>query len=368
MADYAQLIYYLKSIKLNSLSSPIIGFGGSYGGFLSVWFSIKYPQWIDGCIAASAAILDFENEIPNINPKFYAETMTYATSTAGGGNDLCVNNIRNSWNKIFNLTKTENGRQQLSEIFNLCSNLNNKTIAEAIAFWQADSISFMSMGSYPYASSYMTNGNGILPPYPLRYACNTYMNKHFNLNGNDILFALRDFSGVFYNITNKKCYNIEIDLNPFMPGYVYPNAWNYMSCSNVFMRGTFNDLYSSDGINDMFWNNPWNITKLSDSCFHTFGIRPRINYTAITYGGTANLFKTNGVKNIVFSNGELDPWNNGGIKFNNTKNGIYSISTGLVGHHIDLMFSTTKDPLTVVDARNFELQQMRNWVKQKYNK
>ncbi len=169
MADYAELIYYLKSNKLNSWPSPMIGFGGSYGGMLCAWFSIKYPQWIDGCISGSAPILDFEGLHPPINPKFYAQTMTFDASTAGGGNDLCRDNIRNSWNKLFNLTKTADGRQELSSIFKLCTTLQNETIGNATAFWAADAISTLSMGSYPYPSSYMTSGNGDLPPYPLRY-------------------------------------------------------------------------------------------------------------------------------------------------------------------------------------------------------
>ena len=325
MADYAQLIYYIKTQQfgVNTWSSPIIGFGGSYGGFLCAWFSIKYPQWIDGCISGSAAILDFEGEIPLIDPKFYAQTMTFATSTAGGGNDLCVSNIRKTWPIIFNLTKTVQGRQQLTSIFNLCSELENENIAQSVAFWQADSVSFMSMGSFPFASSYMTNGDGILPPYPLRYACDTYMAKNFSDDNYEILHALRDFSGVFYNVTNKTCYDINDDLGPFIPGKVAANPWNYISCTNTFMRGTHNDLYTTDGINDMFWNNTWNITELSDACYNSLGVRPRVDNTAIQYGGS--LLKNDGVKNIVFSNGLLDPWCNGGIHFNNTENGIYSI-------------------------------------------
>eukprot|EP01084_Bolivina_argentea_P302248 521688_1 len=362
MADYAELIYYLKTQKLNSWPSPIIGFGGSYGGMLCSWFSIKYPQWIDGCIAGSAPILDFEGLEPPINPNFYAQTMTFDASTEGGGNDLCKNNIRKSWNNLFNLTKTLNGRRELSSIFKLCSNLNNETIANATAFWAADAMSTLSMGSYPYPSSYMTNGDGDLPPYPLRFACNKYMVKNFSDNNNDILYALSDFIGVLYNVTNTtQCYDINDNLLPYEPGYISPyDAWNWMSCSVIFMTGTFNSLYPSDGINDMFWNYQWDPQALSDSCYKHLGIRPRMNWTQINYGGY--LLKYDGVKNIVFSNGLLDPNANGGVQFNNSKNGIYSISTGMVGHHMDLMFSTSMDPQSVIDVRNFELQQMRNWV------
>eukprot|EP01084_Bolivina_argentea_P302247 521687_1 len=363
LADYAQLIYYLKSTKLNSLTSPIIGFGGSYGGMLCAWFSIKYPQWLDGCISGSAPILDFEALHPPINPKFYAQTMTFDASTAGGGNDICSDNIRNSWVKLFSLISTGEGRKQLSNIFKLCTTLKNERIANATAFWAADAMSTLAMGSYPYPSSYLTNGIADLPAYPLRYACNKYMIKNFSMNNNDILYALSDFIGVLYNVTNDtNCYDINDNLMPYMPDYVDANAWMFMSCSVIFMTGTFNDLYTSDGINDMFWDYKWDIQRLSDSCYNSLGIRPRVNWTQINYGG--NILQNDGVKNIVFSNGLLDPWSNGGVKFNNTANGIYSISTGMVGHHMDLMFSTSKDPASVINARKFEVQQMTQWVKQ----
>ncbi len=194
------------------------------------------------------------------------------------------------------------------------------------------------------------------------------MVKNFSMDNNDILYALSDFIGVLYNVTNDtKCYNIKDNLVPYMPDYVSPfAAWNWMSCTVIFMTGTFNDLYTSDGRDDMFWDYQWDIKRLSDSCYNGLGVRPRVNWTQINYGG--DLLKNDGVKNIVFSNGLLDPWSNGGVKFNNSDNGIYSISTGMVGHHMDLMFSTSKDLQSVIDARNFELEQMANWVKQKKTK
>ena len=42
MADYALLIVYLKETRLsNAKNSPVIAFGGSYGGDLAAWMRIK---------------------------------------------------------------------------------------------------------------------------------------------------------------------------------------------------------------------------------------------------------------------------------------------------------------------------------------
>ena len=115
----------------------------------------------------------------------------------------------------------------------------------------------------------------------------------------------------------------------------------------------------------MFWYNPYNATEIGRECYNAIGIYTRYNWIEINYGGY--FLKNDGVKNIVFSNGELDPWSGGGVHFNNSKNGIYSISTGIVGHHIDLMFSNVNDPLSVINARQFELQQIQHWIQSEQN-
>ena len=53
-------------------------------GQLCAWFTMKYPQWIDGCIAAYAPILDFQGIEPKINPNYYAQILTFDASTKGG--------------------------------------------------------------------------------------------------------------------------------------------------------------------------------------------------------------------------------------------------------------------------------------------
>ena len=43
LADYAALIYHLKE-KYQAEGSPVIAFGGSYGGMLAAWLRAKYPN------------------------------------------------------------------------------------------------------------------------------------------------------------------------------------------------------------------------------------------------------------------------------------------------------------------------------------
>lgn len=57
LADYAVLLRQLKKdYNLTDSKNPIIAFGGSYGGILAAYMRFKYPNVIQGAIAASAPI------------------------------------------------------------------------------------------------------------------------------------------------------------------------------------------------------------------------------------------------------------------------------------------------------------------------
>ncbi|ETO11898.1 hypothetical protein RFI_25479 [Reticulomyxa filosa] len=160
------------------------------------------PQWMDGCIAASAPVVAFEGTNPLVNPNFFAQGETYDCSSQvkasnivnarttniilfGGASDLCKENFHSSWDIIFNMSTTEEGRKELAQIFRLCRTPNTYFEASYIADWVSNALSYMTMGSYPYASSYMLNGNGYLPPYPMRLGC-SYLSQTFD-SDNDLL-------------------------------------------------------------------------------------------------------------------------------------------------------------------------------------
>lgn len=52
----------------------------------------------------------------------------------------------------------------------------------------------------------------------------------------------------------------------------------------------------------------FNLTRLQSLCQSMFGVQPDPDYAPVQYGG----YDYSAASNIVFSNGEFDPWRSGG--------------------------------------------------------
>jgi len=52
LADYVALIDHIKSTTRGAAASPVVVFGGSYGGMLAAWLRMKYPHTVIGSVIA----------------------------------------------------------------------------------------------------------------------------------------------------------------------------------------------------------------------------------------------------------------------------------------------------------------------------
>lgn len=350
LADYAQLIRSLKQ-QWKSEESAVVAFGGSYGGMLAAWLRMKYPSAVDGSIAASAPILAFQGETNNFGSgEAFWQVVTGDATPAAGAAAKCAPNVRRAWDHIFEMGKSQSGRQQLAKTFRLCGADPLKTEQDVmrLALMQVNAWDSMSMGNYPYPSNYLVfqqtqDPTIMLPAFPVRAACE-HMNHTFE-NAEELLAGMRDAGGVFYNASAVHCYELPDDPN-------FDGIWDYQWCTEMLPQETY---FARDGEHDMFWAHNENMTEIRQHCLSTLGVEPRADWIATEFGGTA------GASNIVFSNGLYDPWSAGGVLRNISESAV-AVIIPEGAHHLDLMFSDPRDPESVKAARRTELSHIRKWV------
>lgn len=333
LADYADLILHLKYTLPGAEKSPVVTFGGSYGGMLAAWFRLKYPHIVDAVLSSSAPI----NMSPGLVPcgKFN-EAVTAAFERES---ELCADAIRQSWTELQKLGYSEAGCQQLRQRFGLCQNLHpsNYTL---LRDWIKETYSTMALANFPEPSDLV----GELPAYPVREACKAFINATENKRS-ALVDAVAKAVGVLYNSTGQRRCN---DLFIFRRNLA---AYTFQTC-NELMTAT-----CGNGVSDMFFPYTWNATAERDRCKEEFGISPDFYRTVMLYGG--DNFET--ATNIIFSNGEFDPWSVVGVLEPPSDNVVVLLIPG-VAHHVDLRFARPNDSPELVRARQIEKDYIRHWI------
>ena len=117
----------------------------------------------------------------------------------------------------------------------------------------------------------------------------------------------------------------------------------------------------SDGVKDMFEPNPWNFTKYSEGCKQKYGVSSEKVKALWLFGGE----HIKSASNIIFSNGERDPWGAGGVHqtYNPT---LPAIKIPHACHHEDLRPRGPNDPQSLLDVRAKEVEIIKGWLASYY--
>lgn len=348
LADYAVFLEWLKSGKDGASknvkpSTPVIAFGGSYGGMLAAWMRIKYPHIIAGAIAASAPVVQFTGYT---SCDAFSKIVTNVFENSG---HQCTYCIKNSWSFLRELATTEIGRRNLNTIFKFCpgSQVTHVDNATQLVNWLTDIYGNLAMINYPYETNFLNP----VPAWPVKEACKQI--KHCSLEEPlSIIASVRDVISVFLNYTGSKaCFTFAEDSAPSLG----ESGWDYQACTEMVMP-MCNQGYT------MFEMTEWNLTEYSDNCYKKYKARPRPNWAITEYGGPRLRYASN----ILFSNGNLDPWSGGGI-LRNISESVVSIVVKNGAHHYDLRGKHPKDTPYVRDARKTEVSYILSWIKEYRN-
>ena len=136
--------------------------------------------------------------------------------------------------------KTPAGRAALNKAFSLCpgSELRNSSDVVRLSMQMLNAWDTLAMGNFPYASNYLvfqaTQDPSVkLPPYPVRAACELMTRNGQELEGTDLLLALRDAAGVLYNASEQlHCFDLPSDPN-------FDGIWDYQYCTEMLPQAKF---------------------------------------------------------------------------------------------------------------------------------
>lgn len=336
LADFAVLTEKLKS---DYKIKKVIAFGGSYGGMLSAWMRFKYPNVIDGALAASAPIYIVAG-LSSPTDFFSKVTMDFENI-----DKKCPDIVRQAFSNIQDLSKQgESGLAQLTKSLKLCKPMTNDKVHHLIG-WVRNSFTMLAMLDYPYPASFLAK----LPANPVNVSCQIL------LEATDKLRGLADAAGLLYNGTKGtlSCYDIDKEFiecaDPTGCGLGLDSlSWDYQACTEMTLKCTTNN------ISDMFPPSEYNIDEY---CLKKWGVTKRTEWMRTQYWGEA--IET--ASNIIFSNGDLDPWSTGGVLHDIGDNLIAILIKG-GAHHLDLRGTTSDDPPSVTEAREKEKKIIEKWI------
>ncbi|KAK3447015.1 hypothetical protein EUGRSUZ_A02624 [Eucalyptus grandis] len=339
LADYATLITDLKK-NWTAEDSPVVVFGGSYGGMLAAWFRLKYPHIAIGALSSSSPILNFDNIT---SPYSFNDIITRDFRSES---ENCYQVIKQSWQKIEDMAEQHGGLKILGKSFGLCKNSMD---AGYLQGWLQTALIYTAMTDYPTPSNFLNP----LPAYPVKQMCKAIDDPS---KGDDDFAKLYGAANIYYNYSGGvSCFDLLDDSDPHGLG-----EWAWQACTEMILPTGGNRETS------IFPAHEYNYNDRVATCTSLFGVVPRPTWIPIEFGGhdirrTLRRFGSN----IIFFNGLRDPWSGGGVLKSISKS-IVAIVAEKGAHHVDLRYSTNEDPEWLQDVRKKEIKIISGWISQYY--
>lgn len=362
MMDYVELIKMIK-INYKAEDKAVMVFGGSYGGMLAAWLRMKFPHVFQGALAASAPILQFQN---GANPNAFGNVCNADFAGVFPEDQRCSKGIRESFDLLMDLKTRPDDWAQVSEVLNTCTVIANETEFQNLYQHYQNGFLYMAMTDYPYPAAFLEP----MPAYPVNVSCQAFADivpptetKTKNLGALsdrelEVLTALNTSSNVYFNFNGQMACTDTTDTEG--TGTLDAAGWNVLACNELAMPIGFDN-------NTMFIPETFDYENYTAECVKNYGLTPKYEWALQEFGGYNYKKDFKSMSNIIFSNGDLDPWMAGGVtEYVSIQLPVYVIKGG--AHHLDMRLPMEEDKGTDVDfVRQKESDLLESWIREYQN-
>ncbi|KAL4474904.1 hypothetical protein ABPG74_001600 [Tetrahymena malaccensis] len=354
--DYVKFLAWFKqSLGCGDKECPIVAVGASYGGMLSAWIRMKFPEIIDVSLASSAPIFLYENR------EGIDETLFYKIVTDTYDQNGCSKQIHSAMKILTDLIDSplpsflfkKQYKKILDEInqgIKTCKPINDQDNLNNLRSYIDQAYGYMSMFNYPQEGHFVSK----MPPWPANYSCTPFEAINDKSSISQLFQAVKKSVDVYYDFEEQKeCTNF----NTGSTGDINTSGYVILSCADIIQP------IHPNGITDMFYNSPWDKDSYQQYCQETFGLTPNYDYALNFYGGK-NDEEMKQFSRIIFSNGMLDPWNSGSPT-NFISDDLPILNMYAAAHCSDLRLPQNGDIESVTQARIQEAKYIKQWIQEK---
>ncbi|GBP68071.1 Thymus-specific serine protease [Eumeta japonica] len=338
----ADLAHLIKTLKRNPkyTNSKVVSIGGSYAGNLSAWLKSRYPNVVDAALSSSAPVMAKKN--------FYEYLEVVSTDYMKYGTLGCHEFIRKMFKSYDTLLKTPQGINQFKKDEDICITSDMARPENQHLFFYAQASHFMLTVQYGTVEQIRKHCAEIMQP----------ANETTSLKNSEMsrwLYGLMAFD--FWN-KKEECFDVNFDylIDEIKSGGTWLTSWAYQKCSEFsFAKSTTSDRQPFTK------NIP--IETFYKICIECFGpthderhIELAVNRTNAYFGG-----KRPRVKNVIFVNGELDPWHTLGV-LEDLGPDVPAVFIPQASHCAEMKPDKPGDSKALITARKYVKNVIKRWI------